>query len=104
MQDRLSRFSPLLFLMDLLGKNTDEKVIDFSMRKARQQAWNSTNLLWALDENQQTKAIAKIDLLVLELAKFIKEPKSRLIVYLLKFIRRFEEKNVGKIITKLRQP
>ena len=104
MQDRLSRVSPLLFLLDILGKNTDEKVIDFSMRKARQQAWNSTNLLWALGEDQQTKAIAKIDFLVLELAKFIKEPKSRVIVYLLKFIGRFEEKNVGKIITKLRQP
>ncbi|WFO15120.1 DUF5995 family protein [Cellulophaga baltica 4] len=102
-QDRLSRVSPLLFLLDLLGKNTDEKVIDFSMRKARQQSWNSTNLLWALDESQKPEAIAKIDLLVLELAKFIKDPKSKIIGYVLKGIRSFEEKNVGQIITKLQR-
>lgn len=103
MQDRLSRVSPLLFLLDLLGKNTDEKVIDFSMRKAREQAWNSTNLLWSLAENQEPAAINKIDLLVLELGKFIKEPKSKLIGYLLKGIRYFEEKNLGQIITKLQR-
>ncbi|WP_158974898.1 DUF5995 family protein [Cellulophaga sp. L1A9] len=103
MQDRLSRVSPLLFLLDLLGKNTDEKVIDFSMRKARQQSWNSTNLLWALDESQKPEAIAKIDRLVLELGKFIKDPKSKLIGYVLKGIRSFEEKDVGLIITKLQK-
>tara|TARA_R110000868_G_scaffold34421_1_gene124347 strand:- start:50000 stop:50755 length:756 start_codon:yes stop_codon:yes gene_type:complete len=103
MQDRLSRVSPLLFLLDLLGKNTDEKVIDFSMRKARQQAWNSTNLLWALDESQQPEAITKIDFLVLELAKIIKDPKSKIIEYLLKAIGKFEEKNVGEIISRLQQ-
>jgi hypothetical protein len=103
MQDRLSRVSPLLFLLDILGKNTDEKVIDFSMRKARQQSWNSTNLLWALDESQKPEAIAKIDRLVLELAKFIKDPKSKIIGYLLKGIRAFEEKNVGLIISKLQK-
>lgn len=103
MQDRLSRVSPLLFLLDILGKNTDEKVIDFSMRKARQQAWNSTNLLWGLHESQQPEAIKKIDRLVLELAKFIKAPKSKIIEYLLKGISKFEEKNVGKIIMKLQE-
>ncbi|QWX83532.1 hypothetical protein H0I23_13890 [Cellulophaga sp. HaHaR_3_176] len=101
MQDRLSRVSPMLFLLDLLGENNDEKVIDFSMRKAREQSWNSTNLLWALDESQKPQAIEKIDFLVLELAKFIKDPKSKFITYLLKGIRAFEEKNVAKIIAKL---
>ncbi|WP_165748894.1 DUF5995 family protein [Cellulophaga sp. Z1A5H] len=103
MQDRLSRVSPLLFLLDLLGKNTDEKVIDFSMRKAREQSWNSANLLWALDETQKPEAIAKIDLLVVALAKFIKDPKSKLIAYVLKGIRSFEEKNVGLVISKLQK-
>ena len=48
LQERLGKVSPLLFLLDWAGKNSDEKVIDFSMRKAREQSWNGANLLWEL--------------------------------------------------------
>ena len=103
MQDRLSRVSRLLFLLDLAGKNSDEKVIDFSMRKAREQSWNSANLLWALEDDQRTEAIKGLDTLVLKLSERIKSPKSKVVGFVLKTISRFEEKDVGKIISRLRE-
>lgn len=102
MQERLSRVSPLMFLLDLVGKNTDEKIIDFSMRKARQQSWNSANLLWSLDQNQSRQAILGIDQLVLKLNECIKSPKTRTVRFFLRLIQKFETKEVGNIISKLK--
>lgn len=101
-QDRLSRVSPMLFLLDMAGQNSDEKVIDFSMRKARQQSWYHANLLWSLGQDHQPEAINTLDNVILEISKFIKSPKSRLIRFSLKTIGRFESKDVGRIISKLK--
>lgn len=102
MQDRLSRVSPLLFLLDLAGKNTDEEIINFSLGKARALSWYNANLLWGLGVGHQDDAIRNMDLTVLRLGEFIKSPKSTFITYTLNFIGKFEEKNVGKVISKLR--
>ncbi|WP_178987819.1 DUF5995 family protein [Winogradskyella schleiferi] len=101
-QERLSRVSPILFLLDWAGKNSDEKVIDFSMRKARQQSWNNSNLLWGLGPENQVSSIDIIDKVTLELSRMIAAPKSRIIGFLLKVISKFENKNVGQIISKLK--
>ncbi|MEP2058082.1 MAG: DUF5995 family protein [Maribacter litoralis] len=103
MQDRLGRVSPLLFLLDLAGKNTDEEIINFSLGKARALSWYNANLLWGLGVGHQDDAIRNMDLAVLRLGEFIKSPKSTFITYTLKFIGKFEEKNVGKVIFKLRE-
>jgi len=100
-QDKLSRVSRLLFLLDIIGKKSDEKVIDFSMRKAREQAWNSANLLWALEPDHQSDAIIEIDSVVLQLSNILASPKSRFIRFVLQAIQKFEEKDVGIIISKL---
>jgi len=102
LQDRLSRVSPLLFLLDMVGKNSDEKIIDFSMRRARQQSWNNANLLWGLGPEHQDKAIDTIDNAVLKISKVIKSPRSGFIGFLLRLIRKFEHKEVSGIILKLR--
>ena len=102
LQDRLSRVSPLLILLDWIGQNTDEKIIDFSMRKAREQSWNSANLLWGIGPEHSVGAITKIDQIVLQLSQHIKSPKTRLLRWLLKLIRKLETKDVATIITRLK--
>lgn len=102
MQDKISKVSRLMFLLDIVGKNSDEKIIDFSMRKARQQSWNNANLLWSLGPEHQEGTIRTIDGSVLEISKFIKSPRSRILRFVIKIIRKFEDKNVGGIISKLR--
>ncbi|WP_299317939.1 DUF5995 family protein [uncultured Maribacter sp.] len=101
MQDRLSRVSPLLFLLDLAGKNTDEEIINFSLAKARELSWVNANLLWGLGDGLQDAAIHQIDNTVLRLGEFIKAPKSKIVTYALKFLGKFEEKNVGQVINRL---
>ncbi len=103
MQDRIGRVSRLMFLLDLIGKNSDEKVIDFSMRKAREQAWNNANLLWALGANNQDDAIKGMDLIVLKLSERISSPQSSLLRFILKVIGKFEDRDVATIISKLRE-
>jgi len=103
LQDRLSRVSPLLFLLDLFGENQDEKIINFSMRKAREQSWNSANLLWALTKDQREEPINGIDHIVLKISERIKAPKSRMIRFLLQLMQKFETKQVSKIISKLKE-
>lgn len=102
MQDRLSRVSPILFLLDWAGQNSDEEVIDFSMRKAREQSWNNSNLLWSLGQEHQSGAIDALDLVILKLSDCMKSPKSRVIRFLLKTIAKFESKDVGRVISKLK--
>lgn len=103
LQGRLSRVSPLLFLLDFLGSNKDEQVIDFSMRKARELSWNSANLLWALGDNDDKMAIQKIDGVVLGIAEIIKTPKTRIVRFILRIMKRFELENVGTIISRLKE-
>jgi len=103
MQDRLSRVSPMLFVLDLVGKNTDEKIINFSLQKARDFSWYNANLLWGLGDIHQPEAIHQMDLAVLKLGEIIKTPNSKIISFILATIGRFEEKNIGKVISKLRE-
>jgi hypothetical protein len=72
LQDSLSKISPLMFLIDLIGKNNDEKIINSSMNKARTQAWNSANLLWSLGERKYQNNINKKDGLVHNSTKTLK--------------------------------
>lgn len=102
LQDRLSRVSPLLFILDWVGKNTDEQIIDFSMRKAREQSWNSANLLWALGDDDNHGTIHNIDQIVLKLSERLAAPKSGIIRFVLKLIQKFETKDVSTIISKLK--
>jgi hypothetical protein len=101
LQERLSRVSPFMFLLDWIGKNSDEKIIDFSMRKARTQAWNSANLFWSLGPSNQEIAIRELDELVLKLSLLIRNPKTFLTKTFLKLMGYFEEKDVKTVILRL---
>jgi hypothetical protein len=103
MQDRVSGISRFMFLLDLFGKNSDEAFINFSMVKAREQAWNLATVLAALPLNEQKPVIENADFLVSGLGKIVKNPPGKLLRLALKFIARFEEKDVKTIISKLRE-
>jgi hypothetical protein len=102
LQDRLSRVSPLMFVLDLIGKNKDEKIINFSMRKARTQSWHAANRLWSLSEEEREGAVRRIDRVVVLLSKLIRSPKSLTVTLLLLLIRAFETTEVSLVISKLK--
>jgi len=102
LQDNLSLVSPLMVLIDFFGRNSDEKIINFSLRKARAQAWNCAKLLWSIEHHNLDQPINSIDDFVCGLSQIIKNPKLFTLRLLLKLVKLFESKNAGKIILRLK--
>lgn len=99
-QDRLSAVSPLLFLLDWAGQRKDERFAEFSLIKAREQAWQLAVALSRQDEHQQTLRIEAQDLAVAALGKLISHP-GKWIGWLLKLIRFFEKKDARRVMALL---
>jgi hypothetical protein len=102
-QSRLSRVSPSIFLMDWIGKNSDERIANFSIKEARNQSWRNALLLANLQGQDRSEAIETIDQSVMQLSALLIRPKSRLLRFVWSTIRFFEEKNVGVLLQKLEQ-
>ena len=96
-QDRLSAVSPLLFLLDWAGQRKDERFAEFSLIKARDQAWQLAVALSRQNENQQTVRIEAQDLAVAALGKLISHP-GKWIGWLFKLIRFFEKKDARRVM------
>ncbi|MCB0806797.1 MAG: hypothetical protein KDC05_13445 [Bacteroidales bacterium] len=103
MQSKISGVSLFMFLLDLIGKRTDEKIINFSMVKARSQSWNIANELWELKGAEREKRIAEVDQSIHNLGMFVRNPKSKFLGFILKLMSWFEEKDPDRIIQKLSQ-
>lgn len=101
MQMRVGRNSWWMFLADWFGEHKDEAVINFSMIKARQASWELACRLAMLNDDKRGTAIQGADMIVSALAGIIKQPPGRILKYVLKFISRFEEKDVKKIVAGL---
>ncbi len=104
MQSRLSKVSRFMFLLDWVGKKNDEKIINFGIVKSRQFAWKFANGIAALEYNEKAKKflIEKTDNTVAGFNKVIQNPPSRILNFVLRLIYFFEEKNIEKIISQLR--
>ena len=103
LQIRLARVSPLFFLIDWLGRDQDEKLINFSMKQARNQSWRTACMLWksegeklALQEQLTDEAVAKI-------GRGIIHPPGRLLKWAIALTQRFEEKEVKRILEGMRR-
>jgi len=103
MQVKMGKVSKLMFLLDWIGKRTDEKVINFSMEKARTVSWFTANELWNLTGESRTAKIKEVDRNVKSISEFLIQPPSRFLRIVLKLIGRFEEKNVQIVIRKFKQ-
>ncbi|MGK7397505.1 MAG: DUF5995 family protein [Candidatus Cyclobacteriaceae bacterium M3_2C_046] len=102
-QRRISRVSPLMFLLDWAGGRQDEQMISFNIAKARQQAWKVGCTLNRMSEQERQATITLVDQDIARLAYRIYRPPLPLIRLALKTISLLEEKQVGKIIEKLQK-
>jgi len=101
MQDRVSKVSRLMVLVDWLGHNSDELIANFSMVKAREQAWNLACKLSKLKDVERKSVVAFTDYTIAELGAKLKNPPGKLLKTALKIVSYFEEKDVKTIINKL---
>jgi hypothetical protein len=102
MQERISRVSRLMFILDWIGKNTDERIANFSMIKAREQAWNLASQLAECNEDKRKAVIDITDHAIATLGGLFISPPGKLLKMALKLIAFFEEKDVKTIINKLK--
>lgn len=102
MQRKISRVSRLLILLDWIGGKSDEKVANFSIKKARQFAWKVATTLNLLNEENKQKAIREFDDEIAKLNRTIVSPPGKILNIVLKIISRFEEKNIEKIVENLK--
>ena len=102
MQERISRASPLLFLIDWIGEKSDEAVVNFSIRRARDFAWNAAVTLAHADEEEKEHIIREMDQHIAKVAKKVVDPPGFLFPHVLKFVRTFEAKRIPAIIDMLK--
>lgn len=102
LQSRIGRVSPLLFLLDWVGGRSDEQLINFSMAKARQCAWQLAQDLWGLEGAARTARLQSADKMAHQLGRIIIRPPGRLLPYVLRLIQRFEGKDTAATVQAMR--
>lgn len=101
LQQRISRVSPLFAIVDHWGRKRDEKILDFSMRAARTQAWTVARKVWEKN-GSDAEVFDRIDKNVYRFGQRLARPKSFIERSSWKMIAVAESKSVGRNIEKLR--
>ena len=73
-QDSIAQVSPWLGLVDRVGNSADEAIVNFSMRNARDSAWDLAQRLAPLGCSEQTLEIACRDRLMGDFARVVRTP------------------------------
>ena len=103
MQVRIGRISWWMILVGKMGGKNEDAVINFSMIKAREAAWEFASRLAGLKDDEKKTAMDEADTIISDLAEIIKRPPGLILRTILNFISNFEEKDVKKIIAGLEQ-
>lgn len=98
LQGRIARVSPLFFVLDWVGGRKDEQVINFSMVKARQYAWQLAQDLWNLEGTAYKNRLQAADHLSTKLSQGLTNPPGWLMPFVLGLIKRFESQTTSKVI------
>ncbi|MEX0965925.1 MAG: DUF5995 family protein [Bacteroidia bacterium] len=102
-QRRVGKVSRLMVLLDLIGHRTDEKLMGFSMIKARQCAWDLACDLFPLCNAEQEQRIIQADETYARLADKMINPGFLPLNLALKLITHFEEKDMREVIATLQE-
>jgi len=74
LQDTIGRFSPLLHVLWAVGGDSDDEVLNFSIRVARADAWNHAVALAHLGGDRRAVAVDLLDRKVAMLARLVAQP------------------------------
>ncbi|MEM7185386.1 MAG: DUF5995 family protein [Bacteroidota bacterium] len=99
-EEDIGKVSPVFRLLEKLGKGKEDAIVTFSIDLARDGAWRFANR-YHMSTNPQL-AIKERDESVARLATGLTTTKSRLLRWVIRFIRFFETKNVAKVVAVLR--
>lgn len=96
-QQELAQVWPLLRLFNRLLGTVDDKIINFSMERARDFAWATAQRLAPLTEDEQQREIARLDSEVVKIAELIRHP-GLVLGSAVKLVRLGEHKTIAETI------
>ncbi len=99
-EDAVGAVSPLLSLLDAVGARTDERILDFSVRQSREEAWHNAVLLAGQNEEERAATLERLDVRAEVLARLIARPGG-LVRPALQLIRGTESDDVPAVIAHL---
>lgn len=99
-QDSVGAVSPLMSLLDQIGARTDERILDFSVRQSREEAWYNAVLLAGQNEEEREATIERLDIRAAVLARLTARPGG-LVRPALQLIGSTESDDVPAVITHL---
>ncbi|MET9409196.1 DUF5995 family protein [Streptomyces sp. NPDC002935] len=99
-QDSIGALSPLMSLLDQVGGRTDERILDFSVRRSREEAWHNAVLLAGQNEEEREATIERLDIRAAVLARLVTRPGG-VVRPALQLIRRTESNDLPAVITHL---
>lgn len=92
----IGEVSPVFYLLEKIGKGREDKIVTFSIDIARDEAWAFANQFHVSTNKAET--IVKRDVIIAALGGKLITSKSRILRWVIRFIRFFESKNVAKIV------
>jgi len=98
---QIARVSPLTSLLERVDPTADRAVINFSIERAREQAWTVAELLACLHPSAWPNRIDVLDRTTTSLARLIRDPPGWVLNTGLGFIRLAERHNVRHVIEAL---
>ena len=99
-EDDIGKVSPIFHWLEKLGKGKEDALVTFSINLARDGAWRFANRYHSAHD-QQAEIVLR-DTRVARLATGLTTTKSRLLRWVIRFIRFFETKSVAKVVAVLR--
>ena len=100
-QERIKRISPWFWLLDYAGGRSDEQLVGFGIRQARELAWQAARSLSAAESSLFDDQVKLHDEIVAALAERIRSP-GRLLRFALQVVRMRESSDVRVVMAALR--
>lgn len=97
----IGEMSPWLGLLDRVDPTAGRAVINFSIERAREQAWTAAELLTCIPDERKPGRIDVFDRNAMVLARLVLDPPGWILKFGLRVIRLREMKNVQRVIEKL---
>ncbi len=94
-QEKTGRVSPFFYLLDKVADGKEDLIATFSINIARDEAWLFANEYH--DATDKETVFSKRDTSIGDIAIKLSTTKSRILRWVIRFIRWFESKNVAKV-------
>ncbi|HEU5113549.1 MAG TPA: DUF5995 family protein [Acidimicrobiia bacterium] len=103
-RETIGKLSPWIGLLDRVDPSAGRAIVNFSIERARDQAWTVAELLAGLPEERWPEHVDVLDRNALSLARLVRDPPGVILKAGLRIIRVRETNDVRRAIERLERP